>query len=94
VLEAAHIKPYSENGPHRIDNGLLMRSDIHKLFDTGYLTITPQSHIEVSRRIKEEYDNGKYYYTLHGKEINRPERLIDQPSKEYLTWHNENRFKG
>jgi len=94
VLEAAHIKPYFESGPHMVTNGLLLRSDIHKLFDKGYMTVTTNLNIEISRRIKEEYDNGKYYYTLHGKEINRPERLIDQPSKEYLTWHNENKFNG
>ena len=40
VLDAAHIKPYAESGPHFISNGLLLRSDLHKLFDTGYLTIT------------------------------------------------------
>jgi len=67
VLEAAHIKPYSESGPHNIQNGILLRSDMHRLFDKGYLTVTPQLHVEVSRRIKEEFDNGKYYFTFHGK---------------------------
>jgi putative restriction endonuclease len=33
VLEAAHIRPYVEMGPHRVDNGLLLRSDLHTLFD-------------------------------------------------------------
>lgn len=32
ALDAAHIKPVSEEGLHRVDNGLLLRSDIHKLF--------------------------------------------------------------
>ena len=40
VLEAAHIKRFAESGPHFISNGLLLRSDIHKLFDSGYVTIT------------------------------------------------------
>ena len=40
VLESAHIKPYAESGPHFISNGILLRSDMHKLFDSGYLTIT------------------------------------------------------
>lgn len=31
VLQATHIKPYSEKGPHSIDNGLLLRSDFHTL---------------------------------------------------------------
>ena len=40
ALEAAHIKPYNDSGPHDVRNGLLLRSDIHKLFDTGYVTIS------------------------------------------------------
>jgi putative restriction endonuclease len=40
ALEAAHIQPVTHEGKHRIDNGLLLRSDIHRLFDSGYVTIT------------------------------------------------------
>jgi putative restriction endonuclease len=40
VLEAAHIKPYADSGPNLVQNGLLLRSDLHKLFDIGYLTVT------------------------------------------------------
>jgi len=94
VLEAAHIKPFSAHGPHDVKNGILMRSDMHRLFDTGYMTITPQLHIEVSRRIKEEFENGKYYYTFHGKKAHPPQRLNDRPSPEFLSWHNENVFRG
>ncbi len=45
VLEAAHIKSFSESGPHFISNALLLRSDLHKLFDNFYLTITPEYKI-------------------------------------------------
>ena len=62
VLEAAHIKSYALSGPHALSNGILFRSDIHKLFDTGYLTVTRDLKVEVSKRIKEEYHNGKEYY--------------------------------
>jgi putative restriction endonuclease len=93
VLEAAHIKPYADSGPHDVRNGVLLRSDMHKLFDRGYLTITPKLHIEVSRRIKEEYDNGKYYFSFHGQQINLPRRRIDHPLGEFLTWHNEKVFR-
>jgi putative restriction endonuclease len=94
VLEAAHIKPYSVSGSHEVRNGVLLRSDMHKLLDRGYLTITPKLHIEVSRRIKDEFDNGEYYFTFHGQQINLPRRQFDQPSAEFLIWHNENIFKG
>ncbi|MBI4737648.1 MAG: HNH endonuclease, partial [candidate division NC10 bacterium] len=32
VLQAAHIRPVTKEGPHRVDNGLLLRSDSHALF--------------------------------------------------------------
>jgi putative restriction endonuclease len=37
-------------------------SDVHKLFDTGYPTITNNHKTEVSERIKEEFKNCKEYY--------------------------------
>src|SRR5258708_36148146 len=54
VLEAAHIRPYAENAPHRVANGLLLRSDIHRLFDKGYVTVSPEDRrFVVSRRLKD-----------------------------------------
>jgi len=94
VLEAAHIKPYSVSGPHEVKNGVLLRSDMYKLFDRGYLTITPKLNIEISRRIKEEFDNGEYYFTFHGKIVHQPRKFEDQPTDEFLSWHNENIYKG
>lgn len=95
VLEAAHIKSYSESGPHLISNGILLRSDIHKLFDSGYLTVTDTYKIEVSKRIKEEYENGKEYYQYHGKDlIILPQRSVDLPNKNFIEWHNTNVFKA
>ncbi len=83
VLEAAHIKPYAKSGPHKINNGLLLRSDLHKLFDLGYLTITSDFHVEVSKRIKKEYENGREYYAMHGKNLTLPSNSKYLPSQEY-----------
>ena len=93
ALEAAHIKPFSESGPHAVNNGLLLRSDIHRLFDSGYVTITTNHHFEVSNRIKEEFDNGEEYRALHGKKIWVPPAPQFKPGSDYLTWHNDNVFK-
>ena len=41
VLEAAHINAYAHGGPHQLSNGLLLRSDLHTLFDRGYITVDP-----------------------------------------------------
>jgi putative restriction endonuclease len=91
VLEAAHIKPYSKSGPHFISNGLLLRSDLHKLFDSGYITITKDYKVQISRRIKEEFENGKEYYQYHGSSLNfLPTRILDRPGVSFIEWHNNN----
>ncbi|MBC7508620.1 MAG: HNH endonuclease [Ferruginibacter sp.] len=95
VLDAAHIKPYVESGPHFISNGILLRSDMHKLFDGGYLTITNDFKVEVSSRIKEEFQNGKEYYKYHGNDLLiLPDREIDKPNENYIDWHNTNIYRG
>jgi putative restriction endonuclease len=94
VLEAAHIKSYASSGPHSTSNGILLRSDLHKLFDTGYLTITTDHHVEVSQRIKEEFSNGKEYYRYHGQGLLiLPSMNNQRPAEGYIQWHNENVFR-
>lgn len=94
VLEAAHIKPYALLGPHQVSNGLLLRSDLHKLFDLGYVTVTPKLRLEVSSRLRSEWQNGREYYAHHGQPLRiLPTDPSSQPSSEFLTWHNENRFR-
>jgi HNH endonuclease len=94
ALEAAHILPYGQGGEHDVKNGILMRRDIHSLFDLGYVTVTPRLVFEVSRRIKEEFENGRDYYRMHGMPITAPHRLEMRPDRELLRWHNENTFRG
>ncbi len=94
ALEAAHIRPYNEGGEHVASNGILLRRDIHSLFDAGYVTVTPRHAFEVSRRIKEEFENGREYYALHGRAVKVPERPDRQPDAAMLRWHNEERFLG
>src|SRR5207249_10342020 len=84
VLEAAHIRPYAEGGEHRVDNGLLLRRDLHALFDRGYPTITPDLHLEVSRRIREDFENGRNYYEMQDREVWGSGRTGMKPSDEFL----------
>jgi putative restriction endonuclease len=95
VLEAAHIKPYSESGPHLVSNGLLLRSDLHILFDEGYLTVSEDLRVEVSDRIREEYENGREYYQYRGRQLLKlPGATDDRPAREFLRWHNESKYLG
>lgn len=93
ALEAAHIQPYAEARSHAVRNGLLLRADIHRLFDAGYVTVTPEQRFVVSRRLAQEWENGKVYYALDGNKVAAPERRADRPDPELLRWHNENVFE-
>jgi len=88
VLDAAHIKPYEIVQKHEVSNGLLLRSDLHRLFDDGYLSVDPLTRrLRVSKRIKDEFENGKDYYKLEGTEIREPNTLWARPNAENLEFH-------
>jgi putative restriction endonuclease len=94
ALDAAHIRPVAQGGRHRADNGLLLRSDIHRLFDSGYVSITPDYRFRVSSRLKTDFDNGEPYYPLQGEVIWRPPDTNARPGREFLEWHADEVFLG
>ena len=94
VLEAAHIIPYGRGGKHRVDNGLLLRSDIHRLYDRGYVTVTPNHEFQVGGSLRDEFDNGRSYYSLSGSLIQLPDEPSSRPSREHLEWHQREVFRG
>ena len=94
VLEAAHIQPYAANGPHLITNGILVKSDFHTLFDSGYITVSPDYRIEVSHRLHEDFGNGKIYYQYHGQMLHLPEDPAMRPAPQFLNYHNEKIYLG
>lgn len=95
ALEASHIRPYEESGPNRVNNGLLLRADLHQIFDAGYITVTSGYKIEVSRKIKEQFENGREYYRFNGQILtNLPSKPTDRPSLGFIEWHNEHLYRG
>lgn len=94
VLDTAHIRPYSKGGEHALSNGLLLRSDLHTLFDLGYLTVDPdEMRIVVSEQIKANWENGKDYYKLHGQELAKPVNTLAFPSMDSLRYHTDRVFE-
>lgn len=89
VLQAAHIRPVTAGGHHRIDNGVLLRSDIHILFDRGYVTIDKNLVVRVSSRLKRDYDNGRIYYAYEGSKIAVPQESVEHPDLTALEWHSD-----
>ena len=94
ALQAAHIRPVSAGGRHSVSNGLLLRSDVHALFDRGYVTVSPDFTFRASRRLRDDFDNGEHYLQLAGTKIWLPQDERDQPAREVLEWHADTVFLG
>lgn len=94
TLEAAHIRPVSKGGEHRLDNGLLLRSDVHTMFDRGYLSVDPRHRLRVSSQLREEFGNGEEFYQRAGELIILPQRVDDRPAREFLEWHGDEVFRA
>ncbi|HZN57599.1 MAG TPA: HNH endonuclease [Planctomycetota bacterium] len=92
ALEAGHIRPYAEGGEHQVPNGLLFRSDIHRLFDKGYVTVTPDYRFHVSERLREDYRNGRSYFPFDNSTIRLPSAQTDRPDRDALAWHQSTVF--
>ncbi|RYZ23846.1 MAG: HNH endonuclease [Chitinophagaceae bacterium] len=79
VLEAAHILPYRGEHTHRVDNGLLLRSDIHTLFDLGLLWITPTHVVAIAPSLK-----GTEYEAMEGQDLRLPKTREHWPNPIHL----------
>jgi putative restriction endonuclease len=75
-----------------VSNGLLLRSDIHRLFDTGYVSVSPEGLFQVSPRLKEDFNTGVTYYPMKDRRIILPEDSRKHPDRDLLRWHNQNVF--
>ncbi|TAL98642.1 MAG: HNH endonuclease [Paraburkholderia sp.] len=80
LLEAAHIVPHSLMTNYSTRNGLLLKTDIHTLYDLHLISVDATYTVHVSRRLANT-DYGK----LHGKKLEIfPDRSADQPSSTAL----------
>jgi predicted restriction endonuclease len=88
------VRPYADGGAHARPNGLPLRADIHRLYDAGYVTVTPDYRFRVSRDLAEDFHNGREYERFAGSAITVPSALLDQPDPELLDWHAAQVFRG
>lgn len=83
VLEAAHITPYRGIKTNAVTNGLLLRADIHTLFDLALIAIEPiRLKIRVSKVL-----GGSQYARLDGSTPMLPSNAAVQPSRAALEEH-------
>jgi len=83
VLEAAHIMPYRGDHTNHVTNGLLLRADLHTLFDLGLVTVDPLT-LEVW--VKPTLRGGEYG-RFHGRSLRQPKVAANFPSREALRNH-------
>lgn len=82
ALEAAHIIPHSAEGTYETSNGLLMRADIHTLFDLHLLSVCPDKNVvQLNPRLRPAYGQ------FEGKALHLPRNQADKPDRTGLACH-------
>jgi hypothetical protein len=84
VLEAAHIVPYQGTSTNHAENGLLLRADIHTLFDLGLLAVGADLCVILHPTLR-----GSSHGELHGRPLLLPANAAQSPSLTALAAHRE-----
>jgi WD40 repeat protein len=85
ALEAAHIIPYQGTETNHLTNGLLLRADIHTLFDLHLLSIQPDTYsVVIAPKLV-----GTYYQTLVDRKLTLPQDQEAVPNQKALSNHYE-----
>jgi hypothetical protein len=80
ALEACHLYSYAEIGRHDVEGGLLLRRDLHRLFDQGLLAVSPRGTIDVAERLMQF----KLYAALQGQSLSV---RVSAGQREWLALH-------
>lgn len=97
LLNASHIIPWSKDEINRVNprNGLCLNAFHDRAFDRGFLTITPEYKIKISKSIKRnDVDNIAQDFLLRydGSEMRLPTRFL--PDANFLKYHNKSVFRA
>jgi len=83
VLDAAHIVPYRGPATNHVTNGILLRADLHTLFDLLLISVNPQSFkVEVSPQVR-----NSVYREFHGRKLRLPSQVVLHPNRVALEQH-------
>jgi len=89
ALEAAHIVAYTGAAANHVQNGILLRADLHTLFDLALFTIDPLTYtVSIDQAL-----DGTAYEWLSGKKLKEPTMLIWRPSAEALQYKSQVEFE-
>ena len=85
ILEAAHIYPYRGDATNHVTNGLLLRSDLHTLFDCGLIAIDEaEFKVLIGKELR-----GSEYERYRGKLLRLPDNPSFRPSGDALRQHRQ-----
>lgn len=82
VLEAAHITPYRGPQSQRASNGLVLRADLHTLFDLYLISVDEAHRLLVTATLA-----GTSYASIAGTPLSLPKTASARPSKQALARH-------
>ncbi|MDQ7281569.1 HNH endonuclease signature motif containing protein [Stenotrophomonas sp. Sm6012] len=82
LLEVAHFSPYRGDHTNKVDNGLLLRADVHALFNLGLLWNNEHFAVQIANSARRSpYDE------LHGVQLRKPPMPADKPGARLLEDH-------
>ena len=95
LLVASHIKPWSKDKKNRLNpkNGLCLNSIHDKAFDKGFITVTPDYKLLISKLLVDYYRDmsvNSFFLKYKNQRITLPDKF--SPSKELLDYHYQNIF--
>jgi putative restriction endonuclease len=90
-VEAAHIKPVTENGPDMLSNGIALSGTAHWMFDRGLISLADDMKILISSKVN-DVDSIKSIINTTGQAL-VPALPTNRPHPHFLNWHRENCFK-
>ncbi|GAB3999908.1 hypothetical protein GCM10028771_35330 [Nocardioides marmoraquaticus] len=96
ALEAAHIRAYADGGLHHETNGMALRSDLHRLYDRGYIGVDTDLRLRVSPSLGRDFGNGVELYERERRrqQIRPPQDDRLAPDPDALAWHMRERFRA
>jgi putative restriction endonuclease len=92
LIEACHIVPFSQDQDDRVSNGIALCPNLHRAFDSGWVSVDQDYRVLVSEQVVEDSRHAYSLSVLKGKKILLPEQKYQWPSQENLERHRNSKF--
>ena len=93
IVDAAHVKPWSESFDDRPTNGMALCKLCHWSFDKGLMSVGKEYEVLVSKRVSIEQNYPGHILTLTDRNIFKPDEPKFWPAQDNFLWHRKNLFR-